>query len=261
MIGLDIFYGILFFLYGIIIGSFLNVCIYRIPLNETVVTTPSHCMSCGHKLAWYDLFPVFSYLFLGGKCRYCKAKISPQYPLVELLNGFVYLLTFLCLGVGDDLKQTMTTLIMCVFFSTMIVLSGIDIKHQIVPDKVNLFIFILGVIMLIIDYPHWYDHVIGFFAVSVPLFILLCFNAMGGGDVKLYAASGLLIGWKYAVLSIMAASIFGAIASIVLLMTKKAKDGGKTRIPFVPFIALSMPVVIFWGDAFINWYITSFFNF
>ena len=259
MLYLNIFYGVLFFLYGVIIGSFLNVCILRIPLNETIVTTPSHCMSCGHKLAWYDLFPLFSYLFLGGKCRYCKAKISWQYPLVEFLNGVLYLLTFLVLGVGNSITQTVYTFIVCIFLSTMLVLSGIDIMHQIVPDKINLFIFVLGVITTAIDYQHWPTHVIGFFAVSVPLFILLLFGGMGGGDVKLYAAAGLLIGWKLALLSIMLASLFGAIASVIMLAAGKAKDGGKTRIPFVPFIALSMLVVIFWGNDIINWYITKFF--
>ncbi len=259
MLYLNIFYGVLFFLYGVIIGSFLNVCILRIPLNETIVTTPSHCMSCGHKLAWYDLFPLFSYLFLGGKCRYCKAKISWQYPLVEFLNGVLYLLTFLVLGVGNSITQTVYTFIVCIFLSTMLVLSGIDIMHQIVPDKINLFIFVLGVITTAIDYQHWPTHVIGFFAVSVPLFILLLFGGMGGGDVKLYAAAGLLIGWKLALLSIILASVFGAIASVIMLITGKAKDGGKTRIPFVPFIALSMLVVIFWGSDIINWYITKFF--
>ncbi len=259
MLALNIFLGSLFFLYGVIIGSFLNVCILRIPRNETIVTTPSHCMSCGHKLAWYDLFPLFSYLFLGGKCRYCKAKISWQYPLVEFLNGVLYLITFLVLGIGSNAIETVYVFIVCIFLSTMLVLSGIDITHQIVPDKINLFIFILGIIVTVLDHNNWLTHVIGFFAVSVPLFVLLLFGGMGGGDVKLYAAAGLLIGWKLALLSIVLASIFGAVASIILLIAGKAKDGGKTRIPFVPFIALSMLVVLFWGNAIINWYITIFF--
>lgn len=260
MLFLDIFYAVLFFLYGIIIGSFLNVCIYRIPLNETIVTTPSHCMSCNHRLAWYDLFPLFSYLFLGGKCRYCKAKISFQYPLVEFLNGAVYLLTYLNLGVGD-IKQTLFTFIICIFFSALIVLSGIDIKYQLIPDKINLFILILGIIVFILDIKNWPEHIIGMFIVSVPMFILLLLGGMGGGDMKLYFAAGLLIGWKNALLSVCIASILAALASIVLLALKKAKDGGKTRIPFGPFIALSMPIVIFWGNDIINWYLTTFFNF
>lgn len=259
MLALNIFLGSLFFLYGVIIGSFLNVCILRIPRNETIVTTPSHCMSCGHKLAWYDLFPLFSYLFLGGKCRYCKAKISWQYPLVEFLNGVLYLLAFLVMGIGQNVSQTIYIFIVCIFLSTLLVLSGIDITHQIVPDKINLFIFILGIIVTILDYQNWALHVIGFFAVSVPLFVLLLFGGMGGGDVKLYAAAGLLIGWKNAVLSIMLASVFGAIASVIMLAAGKAKDGGKTRIPFVPFIALGMLISVLWGSNIINWYINKFF--
>ena len=269
MLFLTIFYSVLFFLYGITIGSFLNVCILRIPLKETVVTTPSHCMSCGHRLAWYDLFPVFSFLFLGGKCRYCKAKISWQYPLVELLNGFVYVLTYFNLGVGDSVRQTIYTLIICIFLSAMIVLAGIDIREQIVPDKINLFIFVLGIIVFIIDLPFfgepvgvtWYEHLIGMFVISLPMLLLMFFGAMGGGDMKLYAAAGFLIGWKNAVLSIILACIFGSIASIILMLAKKVKFGAKEHIPFVPFIALSMPVVIFWGTQMINWYINRYFVF
>ncbi|MBQ6555014.1 MAG: prepilin peptidase, partial [Firmicutes bacterium] len=101
----------------------------------------------------------------------------------------------------------------------------------------------------------WYEHLIGMFAISVPMFILLFFGAMGGGDMKLYAAAGLLIGWKLAVLSVIAACIFGSIGSIILMLAKKVKFGAKEHIPFVPFIALSMPVVIFWGNQMIEWYI------
>ncbi|MBQ9604880.1 MAG: prepilin peptidase, partial [Firmicutes bacterium] len=107
----------------------------------------------------------------------------------------------------------------------------------------------------------WYEHLIGMFVISLPMLLLMFFGAMGGGDMKLYAAAGFLIGWKNAVLSIILACIFGSIASIILMLAKKVKFGAKEHIPFVPFIALSMPVVIFWGTQMINWYINRYFVF
>lgn len=255
---LTIIYLVLFFVYGLLVGSFLNVCIYRIPLNQTVVTTPSHCMSCNHKLAWYDLFPLFSYLFLGGKCRYCKTKISMQYPVVEGLNALLYMLTFLMVGV-DTVQRLVACLLICLLNSALIVLSVIDIRTQEIPFKINVFIFVLAVIMVIIDRANWLEHIIGFFIISVPFFVLMLFNAMGGGDMKLYAVIGLFMGWRLTLISLVVASIVGAVFSIFLVACKKADEGGKTRIPFGPFIAISVPVALFWGYDIINWYITTFF--
>lgn len=257
---LNIIFLALFFIYGIVIGSFLNVCIYRIPLKQTIVTTPSHCMSCNHRLMWYDLFPLFSYLFLGGKCRYCKAKISPQYPIVEFLNGCMYVLTFFMIGV-DSTERLIAAIVICLLNSALIVLAVIDIHTQTIPPQINIFILVLAVIIVILDINNWVNHLIGLFVVSVPFFILMLFNAMGGGDMKLYAVVGLLMGWKLTLLSVAVASILGAVFSIFLLVEKKAEEGGKTRIPFGPFIAASVPIVLFWGNDIINWYINTFFQF
>jgi len=120
---LTVFYAIYIFLIGIIIGSFLNVCIYRIPKGENIAVVRSHCMNCGYQLKWYDLFPIFSYIFLGGKCRKCKQKISIQYPLIEGLNGVLYLLIYMMYGVS------MTTLLYCLLFSALIVISVIDFRE------------------------------------------------------------------------------------------------------------------------------------
>lgn len=249
-----------FFIYGIIIGSFLNVCIYRIPLKETVVTTPSHCMSCGHRLAWYDLFPLFSYLFLGGKCRYCKAKISSQYPIVEFLNGFLYALTFYMIGIGS-VQKLIGAVIVCLLCSVLIVVAVIDIHTQEIPPVLNIFILVLAIIMAVMDRANLVSHIIGLFCVSVPFFLLMLLNYMGGGDMKLYAVLGLFMGWKLTLLSLAVAAILGAVYSVILLARKKAENGGKTAIPFGPFIAASVPIVLFWGNDIINWYITTFFNF
>ena len=256
-----IYYAVVFALMGIIIGSFLNVCIYRIPLKETIVTVPSHCTHCNHKLAWYDLFPLFSYLFLGGKCRYCKEKISMQYPAIELLNGIAYLVTYLMIGT-DSPSNVIYSIVICIFLSAMIVLAGIDITHQIVPDSINVFILIITIPVLILDRSNWLSHLIGIFAVSVPLLgIAMLTNGMGGGDIKLYAVCGLFLGWKLTLLSLFLTSVIASVFGIILMLMKKAKDGKKTRLPLVPFIAVSNFISIFWGYDLIKWYITTFFNF
>ncbi|MBR1444346.1 MAG: prepilin peptidase [Firmicutes bacterium] len=247
-----IIYAVFFFLFGITIGSFLNVCIYRIPKNETIITVPSHCTSCGHKLNWLDLFPLFSWLFLGGKCRYCKAKISFQYPLVELLNGLAYLGLFLYFGLNAY------TVFLCIFFSALIIVSGTDIREGIVLDSINLFILILGIIyMLFFDLDNWSSHLIGFFSVSVPLIIIaLLTGGMGMGDVKLYAAAGFFLGWKYALLSVVIMSVISAISGIIFMIF----GGGsfKSKLRLVPFITVAILITVLCGDSIINWYLSFF---
>lgn len=253
--------GILAAFYGLFVGSFLNVCIYRIPLNETIVFIPSHCTKCSHKLAWYDLFPLFSYLFLGGKCRYCGEHISIQYPIVEALNsivwGFTFYLTLMSFG-SIGWQSILSGVVYCLFFSALIVLSGIDIFYQIVPDRVNLFIFILGILAVIADYTNWASHLIGFFAVSIPLLILMMFGGMGGGDVKLYAAAGFLLGWKSALISLLLACLAGSLIGIPIYIPQKKKGVKHPHIPFVPAIAIGMFISVFWTDSLISWYINTF---
>lgn len=257
-----IFYSIIAALYGLFIGSFLNVCIYRIPLNETLVTIPSHCTVCSHKLAWYDLFPLFSYLFLRGRCRYCGEHISVQYPIVEALNSVVWGITFYMVlyrfNFALNMQSVLTGVAYCFFFSALIVLSGIDIFHQIVPDRVNIFIFAVGIVVLILDYKNFASHLIGFFAVSVPLLILMLFNAMGGGDVKLYAAAGFLLGWKAALISLIIACLAGTIVGIPVLIKGKKQGVKHPHIPFVPSISIGMFIAAFWSSSIINWYIATF---
>jgi leader peptidase (prepilin peptidase)/N-methyltransferase len=256
-----LFFAILAAFYGLFVGSFLNVCIYRIPLNQTIVTIPSHCTTCNHKLAWYDLFPLFSYLFLGGKCRYCKAHISAQYPIVEALNSVVWGFTaYLSLHIcGLTLTGVVTAVCYCLFFSALIVLSGIDIFHQIVPDKVNIFIMIVALPLIAVNYTNWLSHVVGFFVVSVPLLILMMFGGMGGGDVKLYAAAGFLMGWRATLVSLILACFVGTVMGLPVYIPQKRKGVKHPRIPFVPAISIAMFISLFWGNDLINWYISTFF--
>ena len=148
------------FLYGIVIGSFLNVCILRVPLRESIAKKRSHCMSCGYQLAWYDLVPLFSYLFLGGKCRKCKEHISAQYPIIEGLNGILYVLIFTINGWSID------SIIYCLLTSALLVLMVIDYREHEIPRGVNMFILALGLINLGFHLGDWVSYGIGLIAVS-----------------------------------------------------------------------------------------------
>ena len=190
---ITVFLYIFVFLFGIVIGSFLNVCIYRIPLKESIVFPHSHCMTCGYQLRWYDLVPLFSFLFLRGRCRKCHTKLSLQYPLVEGMNGALYVIVFLANG------WNYMSVVYCLLTSALIVLSIIDFRQYIIPDKVNIVILVLGIIATIVDRPQWKEHVIGFFSVSVILLIIYLVTVgrgIGGGDVKLMAVAGLVIGCR-----------------------------------------------------------------
>lgn len=239
------------FIYGIIIGSFLNVCIYRIPKGESIVKVRSHCMECGEKLKWYDLVPLFSYLFLKGKCRYCKSRISAQYPLIEAANGIGYaVIVAVC---GFDL----VSILYCLCTSALLALSLIDWRTYEIPVAFNYFIGILGIIRLFSDLAHWYDYVIGFCAVSLFLLILFLASkgrAMGGGDIKLMAAAGLLLGWKLIILSLMLGCLLGSVIHLILM-----KVQNKDRVlAFGPYLSLGIYISMICGSQIIDWYLNMF---
>lgn len=236
------------FLYGIIIGSFLNVLIYRIPKKENFVTTRSHCMNCNYQLKWYDLIPVFSYIFLGGKCRKCKTHLSVQYPLIELLNGLMYILIYWMYGISIE------TLLYALMFSALLALSIIDFRTFEIPFGFNIFIFCLGIIRVITDFAHWSDYVIGFFAVSSFIYLLILLTkgkGMGDGDGKLMAAVGLLIGWKLVVLSFFLGCVFGSILHIARMKITRVDH----VLAFGPYLSMGIMVSVLWGTRLINWYI------
>lgn len=237
--------------YGIVIGSFLNVCIYRIPNHESVVVSRSHCMSCGKQIKWYDLVPLVSFLVLRGKCRYCKAKLSWQYPAVEALNGMLYGIIVLVNGFN------ITSILYCLATSALLALSIIDWRTYEIPPSFNIFIGILGIIRLILDLPHWYNYVIGF--VSVSGFLLLIFlvtkgRGIGFGDVKLMAAAGLLLGWKLIILSLGLGCVLGSIIHITLMYVKD-----KDRVlAFGPYLSLGIFISMLYGEQIIEWYLHMF---
>ena len=246
-----IIFAIIVFLYGVVIGSFLNVCIYRLPKKENIVTTRSHCMNCDYQLRWYDLVPLFSWLALGGKCRKCGTRISVQYPIIEALNGVLYLIVFVCCGVSYD------TLIYCLLASALVVLSVIDFRTYEIPFGVNVFIACLGLIRILTDLSNWKEYVIGFFAVSAFLYLLYIVTngrGIGGGDVKLMAASGLVIGWKCNILAFLLGCIIGSIIHILRMRITKADH----VLAMGPYLAAGIFICALWGDALISWYLSMF---
>ncbi|MDD3174391.1 MAG: prepilin peptidase [Herbinix sp.] len=241
----------LVFLYGIIIGSFLNVCILRIPAGESIITGRSHCDVCNTKIKWYDLIPIFSYLLLRGRCRNCKTKISFQYPMIEALNGILYVLVFCCKGVN------FLSVIYCLVISALIVLSIIDLRTNTIPFGINIFIFIMGLIRLSLDYRYYYIYLIGFFAVSVFLYLIYLVtkgNGMGGGDIKLMAAAGLVLGWKLILLAFFLGCIY---ASMIHPLRMKFGKQGKV-LAFGPYLSVGIITAILIGDGMINWYLKMF---
>lgn len=233
--------------FGLCVGSFLNVLIYRIPKGEEFVKTPSHCMTCGHNLAWYENIPVVSWLLQGGKCRACGVKLSAQYPVVEALNGAMWLLTGL-LYRGDWL----TVGLYCVLFSMLLVLSVIDWRTFTIPNGINLVIFLLGVVRLITDLDHWVSYVIGLVSVSL-VFLLMHLathgNGLGMGDVKLVAGAGLLLGWSSMLLAVVIGSLSGAIIHSV-----RMRRGADRKLAFGPYLAAGIWIAALGGQQIVDAY-------
>lgn len=249
---------------GLVFGSFLNVLIYRLPNNKSIVRPASHCPNCQHKLAWYDNIPVVSYLLLGGKCRYCKKTISPRYLMVELINGGLWALSYSVFGFNGLM------VLACVFISVCLVITFIDLEHMIIPDSMNIGILVVGIVLIFL--PNrlgnpslsitWQDQVIGFgFGIGFLLLMALIEKVfqkevMGGGDLKMIAAVGLFLGWQLTILGIMLASIIGSLIEGVLRIAKlRAKN---EPLPFGPYLVIGFLTSLFVGADLINWYLNLF---
>ena len=240
---------ILITLLGLCVGSFCNVLIYRLPRNEEFVRTPSHCMTCGHVLKWYELFPVFSWVLQGGKCRSCDTKLSPQYPIVELLNGVMWLLTAL-LYAGDWL----TVALYCALFSLLLVITVIDWRTFTIPNGLNLAILILGIVRLTTDLSNWSLYLIGMVSVSLVFLLLHIMtggNGLGMGDVKLVGAAGLLIGWPKMLLAVLLGSVSGAI-----IHSLRMKRGADRKLAFGPYLAAGVWLSALVGNQIITAYLS-----
>lgn len=249
-----IIYLLLLTILGLLLGSFANVCVYRIPAGGSVVRPGSHCCACQTPIAWYDNIPIFSFILLRARCRRCGASISWQYPLVELLTG----LSFLMIGIYYPLQPVVPFLLYFAF--VMIVISGIDIPHQIIPDVFSLSLIAVGIgasvfnpLLGYVPVERLVNSLIGA-AAGAGVLILLGLvgtwmfkkDAMGGGDVKLLAGIGAFIGLPKVLLTLFIASLFGAMVGGYLLLTKKLERRG--YIPFGPFLALAGYINLFLPD-------------
>lgn len=265
-------YAVFAFLLGAVVGSFLNVCICRMPHDESVVSPPSHCPTCDYRIRWYDNIPILSYLLLQGKCRSCGAPISIQYPLVEFLNGLLSLALFckffpMRLMVEGMPAQFLLTgafyfSVLFVFCSALVVVTFIDLEHQIIPDSITLPGIVLGfVVSFFIPQLGWLNSLIGIVAGGGSLLLIAWLyevvakkEGMGGGDVKLLAMMGAFLGWKPILFIIFVSSLLGSVIGITLMLIRK-KDS-TLAIPFGPFLAAAAILYVFYGRRIINWYLT-----
>jgi leader peptidase (prepilin peptidase)/N-methyltransferase len=240
---------------GLAVGSFLNVCIVRLPAGQSIVSPPSHCPQCGAPIRPRDNIPLLSYLLLGGRCRDCEARISVRYPLVEALAGVLFAATAYWMGPVPQM------LLYWAFLSALIVITFVDLDHQIIPDAISIPGIAVGVLAAVLGYgPSWHDSVIGalvgggiLYAVAVGYHALTKREGMGGGDIKLLAMIGAFLGWR----GVLVTLVFGSLTGSVIGMAVIALRGGDSRvpIPFGPFLALGAAVALFVGEPLLDWYL------
>ena len=263
------------FLFGLVVGSFLNVCILRIPAHKSIVLPASSCPKCGKAIAPYDNIPVLSWLILGGKCRNCKTKISAMYPAVELLTGLLFLACYFVFGL------TLESLKWAIFAAILVVLTITDLRERILPDAVNFFGLGVGLLFSFFTKPldgtalwianRWFDFpppqpVLSFvdailgavagsgllWVVAEGYFRLRGREGMGLGDVKMMAAVGAFLGLKRTLMTVLASSLLGSVIGIVLIaVSKKGRD---YELPFGTFLGAGALLVLFFGTPALRWY-------
>ncbi|MBP2653912.1 MAG: Prepilin peptidase [Firmicutes bacterium] len=241
--------GFLSVVFGLVIGSFLNVCIYRLPAEQSVIFPGSHCNMCGSRLKAVDLVPVFSYLLLGGRCRYCGEKFSPRYALVELLTAGMFYLCWAIFGLSLALPKGL------ILISFLIVITFIDYDHQLIFDKVLVWLAVIGAVFNLATGEVVILDMVGSALVGGGFLLIVALvsgGGMGGGDIKFVAALGLWFGWKLLLLAMMIAFVVSGITG-ALLLTLKLK-GRKDAIPFGPFIAIGAAISLLYGAPIIRWY-------
>lgn len=242
------------FVFGAVWGSFLNVCIYRIPEGLSIVNPPSHCFNCDEKIKPYDNIPILSYLILGGKCRNCKVSYSPRYALVELFTALITVALFYRFGLTIDLAM------LIIFVYALIVITFIDIDHKIIPNAISLPGIPLGLAAAYFaGYVTFKNALLGMtvglvFLLFIALFYFVVYKreGMGGGDIKLIAMIGAWLGVEAVGLTIFSASVVGSVVGL-FIMIRFGKDP-KYAIPFGPFLALGAVTHIFFGKEILEWY-------
>ena len=244
----------LFFIYGLVFGSFFNVVGLRIPKGESIIRPPSHCTVCDRNLTVKDLVPVFSFVFLKGKCRGCGTKIHWVYPVMELVTGLLF--AFAYYQLGFDLELAVALL----FISLLVIVTVSDIAYMLIPDKILLF-FLIPLIVLRVFEPlnPWWDSIVGAVVGFGVLFLIAIVSkgGMGGGDIKLFFVIGIVLGWVPTLLTLFLASIIGTVIGVISL--RRTKQSRKTPIPFGPSIAIAAIISYFYGEMLVDWYVNLFF--
>lgn len=253
------FYIIAFFVFGLVFGSFYNVVGLRVPVGESIVTPPSHCPKCGRRLTALDLVPVLSYVGLKGACRSCGNKISPLYPVMELLTGSLFAFSYYTFGWSPELFVAL------LFVSLLVIITVSDITYTLIPNKVLLpFGVLLFFARLWAPLSPWWDAILGaliglgllWFVAKISLWLFKK-EGMGGGDIKLYFVLGLVLGTKGVFVSLFLASVIGLFVGLIY---ERMKKDGEEGFPFGPSIAVAAILTYFYGDGWVDWYL-SFFNF
>ncbi|MCF6187244.1 MAG: prepilin peptidase [Desulfobulbaceae bacterium] len=237
---MDTLFSIFTFLFGAVVGSFLNVVIFRLPnQDESIVFPASHCPKCSTPLHWYENIPILSFLVLRGRCRTCSEKISSQYPLVELSMGLLSMALFRHFDLSLDF------LYYFIFFAALLVIIFIDIRHQIIPDVISLPAIVIGFVgSFFVSAVSWQQSALGIligggilYAIALIYYLLTKRDGMGGGDIKLLAMIGAFLGWQSLLYVVFASSLLGSIIGLGAML--KQQKGGRTRIPFGPFLSIA----------------------
>jgi len=239
---------------GLAVGSFLNVCIHRLPRGQSLNSPPSRCPHCDYRLRWFDNIPVASYAILGGRCRQCRARISIRYPIVELVTMGVFVLHGAVFGWSALLVPRL------VFACAMIVLFAIDLEHQLLPNIITLPGIVVGIIASSVLPPGITDALIGMvvgggvlWLIGEAYFRFSGQEGMGGGDVKMLAMIGAFLGWKLVLVTLVLSSVLGSIIGLIVIALRKG--GMKYALPYGTFLALGALVASLAGDAIVNWYV------
>lgn len=246
-------------LFGLCVGSFLNVVIYRLPRNMSLIKPNSHCTTCDYELRWYDNIPIVSYMILGGKCRKCGEHISFRYTAVEFANMLLWLLCALLFWERSPLLACIYMIVLSVFVCVFF----IDLEHKIIFDRFQIILLVLGIVSIFFDKDYgWISHLIGgvsgfavFFLVSWCFAKLTGREGLGGGDVKLAGAVGMLLGWERLLLGLAIATIP---AAVILLILSKGKEGENREFPFAPFLTIGFGVSMLFGTQILDWYLSLF---
>ncbi len=242
-------YIVLFFIVGLVLGSFYNVVGLRVPEKKSINYPGSHCTTCKRPLTTIDLIPVLSYILSKGKCRTCHSRISVLYPIIELSTGLLFAYSYIHFGFSSELIGSL------IIVSLLMILFVSDLTYMLIPDKILLF-FAPMIILYRIWVPAdpWWDAVIGSLVGFGLLFLIgmISKGGMGGGDIKLFAVLGIFFGWKGVLLILFLASLVGSFVGVVLLILKKVKR--KQHVPFGPFIVIAALIALFWGDLILEWY-------